>query len=506
MLKRTIENQRGQIGILKAFGYTRKEITLHYMSYALIIGFIGGILGGILGILISFKYTELYNAYFNIPGLKSGFSVTYLFMSIILALVFSLFAGYQGCKGALALEPAEAMRPPSPPLGKKVILEKISFFWNSLNVQGKMALRNMTRHPGRSIFVFLGITFTFSLMGSPWSIWDLTQRMLFDQYEKVEIYDAKISLATPLEQSQIERELMRFPGVKEVESRTEIPVTLKNKWYKKDVILMGLKNDSQLHRILDKDYNRMKIPVKGILLSERLAELLGAKVGTKLTFTSLMAKNPDKQIAIEVTGIVPQYMGLNAYMELEALQSLLEQGHIATSVMLRIDENNLALLQKKYQNSAAILNIDDKNKLLSKSKELMATNSTTIYILLIIGIITGFAIVYNSSIITVSERSRELASMMVLGMTPSEVLSVITFEQWFISIFGMLAGIPMTKLFLIGMANSTSNDVYTMPTTLSNSSIIAAFVVTAACIWVAQRAAAKKIKGLSLVDVLKARE
>ncbi|MBZ4686392.1 MAG: hypothetical protein JG764_25 [Clostridiales bacterium] len=506
MLKRMVEQQRGQIGILKAFGYTHKEILSHYMSYALTIGILGGIIGGILGIALSFPFTTLYQTYFNMPGLTSKFSPLYLVLSILLSLGFSLFAGYQGCKGILILQPAEAMRPPAPPIGKKTWLEKITIFWNMLTVQGKMAVRNMSRNKSRSIFIFLGIMFTFSLLGLTWSMNDLSQRMLFDQYEKVETYDVKVSLSNPLNQKKVSRELNHFPGVTRVEAMAEIPVTLKNKWYKKDVVLLGIPEDSTLYNILDKNYNKVDPPKNGLLISERLAKLLGAEVGTKLNVESLMIKDPDKAKQLEVVGVIPQYLGLNAYMDINSLQEFLGQGELATSFMLRMDEESIALLQNEFRKSAAVSGIDDQTERLAQTKELMASFYGMIFILALIGIITGFAIIYNSSVITLSERSHELASMMVLGMTPAEVLSVITFEQWFIGIFAMLAGIPMSQILLIGMSQSISNDVYTMPTNITASSFLIAFFVTAASIWIAQRFAGKKIQKLSLVDVLKSRE
>jgi len=506
MLKRTIENQRGQIGILKAFGYTQKEILFHYLSFALTIGLCGGILGGISGSLLAAPLTILYETFFNIPGLSSEFSYSYFLMSILLTLVFTLFAGYQGCKGILQLEPAEAMRPPAPPTGKNIFIEKISFFWNTLTVQGKMSLRSMVRHPGRTIFMFLGIMFTFALISSPWILWDITEKMMFDQYEKIETYDAKINLTAPLNQQQLEQELNRIPGVKIAESRAEIPVTLKNNWYKKDLVLLGVPANSALYNIRNSQGQKIEPPQKGILLSERLALLLNANIGTPLKLESSMAKDPTIDKTIVVKGIIPQYIGLNAYMELHSLQNLLGQGNISTTIMLRLDEQGLSALKEEYRNSTLIAGIEDKKALLQQSKELMGSFSGTIYIFLILGVIIGFAIIYNISLTTVSERNRELASMMVLGMTPQEVLSVITFEQWFISIFAMLAGIPLTKLFLVSMNHLINSDLYTMPTNLNSTGILAGFLVTITCIRIAQLAAARRIKNLSLVGALKASE
>ena len=139
----------------------------------------------------------------------------------------------------MALQPAEAMRPPALPVGRKILLEKVHFLEHADN-SGKMAVRNIIRNKGRSLFIFLGIMVSFSLAGLTWSMNDLIQMMLYDQYEKVETYDLKIILDRPLEQDQVYGELSRFPGMKSLEPMAEIPVLLKNQWLEKDVVLLGI--------------------------------------------------------------------------------------------------------------------------------------------------------------------------------------------------------------------------------------------------------------------------
>jgi len=506
MLKRMIELQRTQLGTLKAFGYTYREILFHYLSYALITGLTGGILGGLSGFALTGPYLELYRQYYNMPGLEPSFSLNYFFLSLALAAIFSLAAGYQGCKKILALEAAEAMRPAAPPIGKNVILEKAALFWQMLTVQGKMALRSMLRNKVRTGFLFIGIMFTFSLLALPWSFKVLSDVMLFDQFEKIETYDVKIPLATPLSQHHTERELSGFPGVRAVETIAEIPVTLQNSWHEKDVVLLGIRSDSSLYHIIDSTGNTVAPPEDGILISQRLANLLQASTGALLTVESPYFKKPDERRVLPVVGVIPQSVGMNAYMEIAALQDFLGQGKLATSIMVSIEEDSIPRLKEKYNDSMAINGIENRLSLLRQMQELMASSMGMIYGMFIFGIIIGFAIIYNTSVITLSERSRELASMMVLGMTPKEVLAVITFEQWFVSIFGMLAGIPLTKAFLVGMADSVGNDVFGFTPELNLEALLLALVISVLCIIIAQQMAARKLRNLSLVEVLKSRE
>jgi len=507
MLKRMIEQQRTQLGTLKAFGYTDWEILWHYMCYALIIGLIGGIAGGLGGFALTDPLLALYRQYYNMPGLKATFSPNYFLLSLLLALLFSLIAGYQGCKKLLTLQPAEAMRPVAPPSGKSIFLEKLAFFWAMLTVQGRMALRNMFRHKLRTAFLFLGIMFTFTLLALPWSFKVISEVVLFEQFEKIETYDVKVTLATPVEQKTVEQELTSFPGVRNAEALAEIPVTLNHLAREKSVNLTGINAGSNLYNILDKDGRKMDLPGDGgILITDRLAKELQASAGTLLAVRSPFFENPDRPKFLAVTAIIPQSMGLNAYMEIRSLQKLVGQGPFATSVMLSIEEQHIPELKAKYNNSKVISNIENRLSLLRKMKELMATYRNMIYSLFIFGIVIGFAIIYNTSVITLSERSRELATMMVLGMTPKEVLNVITFEQWFVSIFAMLAGIPMTKAFMVALADSMGNDLFGFPAIVNKEALIIAFIITVISILIAQLAAARKLRTLSLVEVLKSRE
>ncbi|MDW7673210.1 MAG: FtsX-like permease family protein [Bacillota bacterium] len=506
MLKRMIEQQRGQIGTLKALGYTHQEIILHYLSYAVAIAFFGAIVGSLLGILISYPFTEFYQLFFNMPDLTGNLSLNYFIISIFLSLGFGLIAGYQGCKKTLTLEPAEAMRPPAPIIGGTVLLEKITFFWHMLTVQGMMAIRNLSRNKGRSAFIFVGIMFCFAISAFTWSMNDLVQKLLFDQFEKVEVYDVKVALASPHNEKSVTRELEAFPGVNQVEGLAEIPVTLKNKWYKKDVLLLGVPDNSSLYNIIDKEYRKVAPSQHGLLLSERLAALLDVEIGSSVTVEILLPSSSSQDKELIVVGTIPQYLGINAYMELAGLQSFLQQEYLVTSLMLNMEEESIPLLQEKYLLSSSIASIDSKGEQLAMLQEMMATYGSMIYIYSVIGLIIGFAIIYTTTIITLSERSRELASMMVLGMTPREVLSVITFEQWFIGMLGMIAGIPLSKVFITALSSAISNDLFTIPTNITSSAFMQAIIVTALSIWIAQQAGARKIKELSLVEVLKASE
>lgn len=504
MLKRLVESQRGLIGTMKAFGYRKWEIFTHYMSYGLLTGLAGGFLGGLLGTMLSKYFTEMYQTYYSLPNLTAQFSMKYFLMGIIMAALFSLAASFQGVRSVLKLQPAEAMHPPVPTFVKKAWIEKVLVFWHIFNVQGRMAIRNALRNRGRTFFTFIGIVFTFAMMAAFWSMGNMADIMIMDQFTKAQKQDVKLSFYKPLALKETVRELQHLKGIKRVEPMLEVPVSLKFLNYKKDVAALGIIDNSTLYNVFDKQGNRLEIPKTGMMLSEQVAEKLNVKVGDVLQMDSIWAK--DSKINVKVEQIIPQYLGANVYLNQETLMDMLKQGDMATSILIAMDKEYISDLKDEYSTSKFVSNIEVRQEMIDKYKQLIGSAAYTLWVMAVLAIITGFAIVYNSSIISLAERKRELASLRVLGMTSKEVLEVISVEQWFVGMVGMIAGIPLAIAMNQGMAKSMSSDLYTIPSVTSLDSILMAFMGTMLAIWVAQQWVSRKVRQLDLVEVLKERE
>ena len=504
MLRRLIEQQRVSIGTLKAFGFTNREIVGHYLTYPLVIGTAGGLLGSLSGIALSFPLTSLYKQYFALPGLKSEFSVKYLVISLALALFFSVISGLRGSLDILRLEPAQAMRPPAPMTARKTWIERITWFWKSLSSQAQMGIRDLFRTPMRSLFNVLGIAVVFSLMTVSWSMQNMINLLTVVQLEQVQTYDVKLQLAQPSSTSEVKLDLAHEVGVSKVEPVLEAPATLKNGWLSKEVALMGLEKGATLYNILDKSGNHVEIPEHGILLSERLATALNVKVGDEIYVESLMRQEPlgEKGESLMVQGVVPQYVGLNAFMEEKELQRFLRQGDISTSMLVKMNPAEVGLMKSKYLNASNVASITALKDEDEKIRKMMDSYGFTTWLLAILGGITGFALIYNTSIISLSERKRELASLRVLGMTPREVLRVITSEQWALFAFGILLGIPLAYGLGISMAQAMSTDIFSLPAALPPVALLGAAAGTAFSVLVAQSRAYYKIKSLPYVEIL----
>ncbi len=504
LLKRMVEQQRGQIGILKALGYSSREILFHYISYALIIGALGGILGSLLGFWLSYPLMTMYKTFFNLPGLTGCFSFSYLVLGVLFSTGFGVLAGYFGSKEVLKLQPSEAMRPPAPPPAKQTLLEGLRLYWDNLTVQGKMATRNAFRNLGRSFFTLIGVMFAFSLIATTGYFLSITDVLIMDQFTKVQTHDVKVVFAAPTDSEAARLELSHLPGVNRFEAYLEVPATISQSWYEKDTMILGLEADSEMYSLLTRNGVKVPLPPEGMVLSQNLAERLQAKIGSRLEIESPYAE--DSPVYSEVVDIVPQYLGSNAYMDIDALGRLLGQGRISTAALLSVEEGAFPALKDRYREAQGVFSVEEKGSMLNKFTELMESYSFTYWILALFGMFTGFAVIYNSGIVSLSERRRELASLRVMGMTPPEVLQVLSFEQWFISLFGILAGVPMTMLFLQGMASAMDNDLFTFPVMFELQPFILGTVGTVASIWLTLRVIFRKIRRLSMVEALKERD
>ncbi|TYQ18004.1 UNVERIFIED_CONTAM: putative ABC transport system permease protein [Acetivibrio alkalicellulosi] len=504
MLKRMVEHQRMQIGTLKASGYSSVQILKHYVSYSIVIGTIGGIVGGVLGFIISDVMMMMYQDIYTLPNLESEFSLFYFFMGILISIVFSSIAGILGAKGVLKLEPAESMRPPAPVSGKKVMLEKVKIFWNALTVQGKMAVRNIFRSKGRSLFTCMGIAFAFSLMAAMFSFVNMFDVIIMDTFEYVQKYDMKVTFFPPQNATPIIRELGTISDIDLAEPMWEVPVTLINEYRKNDTIILGLNSNSDLYHVVDEKKQRVMLLEGGIILAEPLAKKLNAKIGDTLDIKTPFTQKDDLQI--RVANIVPQYIGTNGFMILEDLNALLGHRDAANSVLLRLPQESVREIKGALNESKIVTSIEEIHQTKEKYADLLEQAFIMLYVMSLMAVLTGFAIIYNSGLISFSERERELASLRVMGMSNGEVMEVLSFEQIFLGVVGIIIGIPLTYFYNYILSESFETDLYNFPMVVKPDVFLYALVGTLSAIFLAYLSIRKRVRNLSMVEVLKERE
>lgn len=506
MLRRLVELQRGQIGILKAFGFSDLQILNHYIVYVAIMAFIGAFIGAVIGTYISNLLMVLYEQFFNMPFILGKSSLKYMGLSLIMALVFSVITGFFGAKEAISLPPSEAMRPKGPrEFSKKLNIENSKIIMNSLNLTGKIGLRNLGRNKSRGFFIAMGVAFTVSICAVPWTMTGTVYPMIYDRYDYVERYDLKIKLNSFRDSKLIINEISD-DDIKKSEPLIELPVVFRKDNLKKESIIVGIDFSGSLYTPV----NDKKIPIYlndgELAITPNIAEAISANIGDYIYIKSPYFKDSEDEKKLLVSHIEPQLMGSNGYMRIEDIASILGNKNIANGIIISAENENLLAIKDKYIESPYVESLNTTDSLISMMEEMMGMMIVQIIYLGVVAIVTGFAIIYNSTITIISEREREMTSMMVIGMSEKEVFDIVSFEQWMLSFLGMILAIPLTKLMLVGIVNLVDTDMYSMPSKFDFRFYFIAVIISILSIIMGQLAAYRKIKKLNLVDALKSNE
>lgn len=508
MIKRIIEQQRGQIGILKAFGYSDFDVGFHYASYCLLIGIAGGVIGGILGIYFYELMISLYRDLFNMRFFTARPIPEYFVKGLLLSCAFSVATGIYCSMKAVRILPSEAMRAEAPKGGKKAIIESLPFFSLIFSSKGKMSVRNIFRNGRRSLFIVLGLSLAFAVSILPWTMLSLFDSMVFDRYTYTEKYDVKIFLNGLHSKTAAENALRSFPGVLDRHGIAEIPTTLSRHGVRQDVSVVGISSENRLYTLVDE--KKRPVPVKkgGIILSELLADKLGAEVGDPIEIKSPYARYKEDSHTLYVSSIIRQGIGMNGYMDIDFLSEVLGYSSPICSALLLGTENEetLDLLRERYEDSEHIMNIQAKDEAIGQILSRMDLMYSAMYFMALIASVMSFSIIYNTFVVILLERQREFSTLMVLGMEDREVLSILSLEQWMTGIAGMIAGAPIAKAMILIMSRELSTDSFTMPTDMSFHAVLIASLLMCVSILAAQLLASKKIYTVDIVEVLKSGE
>ncbi len=507
MIKRIITQQRVQIGVLKAFGYSDFKVGVHYASYCILLGLIGGILGGLISPFIAEKFLNIYKDMFNMEFIIKYSYGTYFIAGILLSTIFCAIIGIRVSKQAMKTQPAEAMRQEVPVGGKKSFLERLKLFDFIFSSTGKMAIRNIVRNRKRSIFIVIGLSLSFAITIMPWSLLFMLDSMIFDRYTYVEKYDAKVVTERLLEYRSVEHEVSKLPGINLSEAHLVIPSRINHKGIEEDVSIIGVKPDSKLYQVVDENNKPINISKTGILFSERIADKLGIKVGDKVLFSSPYSKHKDDDREVVVTAIISQTVGMNGYMNIDYLSSTLGYNTVCNNVLVDTDdEEDVNNLSDKYQDSKEVKGVVSKQSTIEQTLVRMDGMYGSIYGMAIIAMIMSFAIVYNIYLVVILERKREFATLLVLGMRERNVLNIVALEQRLLALLGIIIGLPVAKGMLISMSKGLSTDMFSMPSTLNPLAVLISVALMAISIYLAKLLASKKIHTIDLVEALKSGE
>ena len=503
VLSRQIATQREQIAALKALGYDNQAIGLHYLQMVMVIVALGVLIGLGLGALLGHWFVGIYADVFRFPELYYRVRPALILTAVGVALLASVLATLNAIQATVRLAPAEAMRPPAPGIYRPMLIERMGLrHWLSPAV--RMILRTMERRLLRTALTILGISVAMAIVitGAFWR--DSIAVLMDTQFNRVLRGDVTVIL-TEASPAAIQHELARLPYVNAVEGTRSVAVRLVNANHHWRGSIQGKASAPQLQRIISLQQQVLAVPQDGLLLTDRLADRLQVQVGDNVR-VELMEGRLDV-LALPVAGIVPEMMGMNAYIERRVLNRLLREGDVVNQLTLAVDRGHDEELLNRLKELPRVGAAISKSVMLRNIEEVTARNVLVFSaILTLFATVIAIGVVYNNARIALAERAWELASLRVLGFTRGEVsgflLGELAIEIALATPLGMLLGYLLASM-IVGLIKT---DEFYFPFAIAPPtyafaalSVLAAGVVSALIV-------RRRVDTLDLVGVLKTRE
>lgn len=499
MLGRMVKKDRIKIGVMKAIGYSNRQILVHYVKYALAAGIGGGALGSALGLAMAGGMTKLYLEFFNIPLLQINFNLLYVGVAMGLSATFCVIAGIIGARGILKISPADSMREEAPKKGRRIALERVTFLWKRLTFSNKLVLKNTFRKKRRALFVMTGIMVTYAMMLFTTSMPTAVDQLTTQHFREFQKMDYSVAFYAPVDKRAV-YDLGHVIEAEYMEGKLEYPFELLNGNHKKAVPIIGLAKNTRFYSFRDMDGNSLPVPEEGILLSENLAKAIRVDAGDTVVIHTYLPNRDD--VSVTVQGVIKQSLGMNAYMNLDRMGSLLLEPGIINGVYLDTKD---AKLYEKIIRLSNVATVMSSQELMDVYLEYMKTIILTIGVMVVFSGILGFSIVYNTTIISIGERELEFSSLRVLGFSKLELFVMLLKETGLISTLGILLGIPLGIAFAQASSAAFSTDLYTLDLTPTMGSSVAAAAFTLLFIVLAQAMTYRKLTHLDFLQALKNR-
>lgn len=503
VMSRIIRTQREQVAVLKAFGYTNRDIAMHYGMLTGFIVLLGWGVGVALGAWAASGLAAIYTEYFRFPEMRFRLQAWVMLLALAVAGVAALLGTGRAVWKAVSMPPAEAMRPAPPPRFRRGRLER-SVLGKLLNPSTRIIFRNLARHPVKAALSVAGIGMSAGLLMMGAYQLDAVDHMIDTQYRLVQRMDVQLTFGNPTP-ARVSAELRHQPGVMAVETYRSVPVRLIAGHRRYSTAILGLEAEPQLRQLLDGDQRPQRLPPQGLLLTDYLAADLGLVVGDLVDVEVLEGHR--RVIAIPLAGVVDEPIGVSAYMERSALNRIMREGPAVSGAWLLVDRDHEKALFDSLWTLPGVASIGMISEAERGIREYMGdtVQMFAIIFVLLAGSI-AFAVVYNNARITFAERARELATLEVLGYSRLEVSWILVGEIALVTLLALPVGWLVGAGFCWAINQAFSIDLFRIPLVITPR----AYGVAAAGVLVASVLAAllmvRRIGSLDKVAVLKAVE
>lgn len=503
VLARLVGTQRGIVAVLKAFGYSDREVASHYRGFALVIVAIGSVAGVLLGSWFGRVLVDLYQDYFRYPALEYRVAPQYVALAVGVSVLAAVGGSRRAVRAAASLPPAAAMRPEPPPTYRPTLLERTGI-GRLLSPRGRMVLREIGRRPTRTAISVVAIAFSMAILVMSGALVDGVYALLDVQFSLVQREDLAVSFDRAIP-SRVRHELASLRGVHRVELTRTAPARLIVGHRTQQVAVEGRAPDAELRRLLGADLRPVPLPPSGMLLTRWLADTLGVRAGDSVLVQFL--EDERRLTSVLVAGITDEPVGGGAVMHHDALARLLDEQPAATGALLRVDAARSDSIIAWLEQAPRVVSVgqravwvrqfrEEYTALLLQSAVMLATFSAVIAV----------GVVYNGARIALAERARDLGVLRVLGFRRGEVAFLFLAEMGVQVVLAIPLGALIGYGFAQLIARSISTTAFRVPAVVEGPTLVAAALVVLLSGLASALLVRRRLDRLDMVQVLKAPE
>lgn len=503
VMGRIVTLERSEIGLLKALGYSDVEICIHYLMLAGLIAVAGIGIGWAAGTWLARGLAELYAGFFDFPFVIFRIPLWIYGLAGVLAVATTTLGAARSALMAARLAPAIAMQPPAPPKFRQTWMDR-AMARARLSQPTVMILRSLTRWPMRSALTSLGLSMAVAAVMTASFMTDGLDYIIDSAFYKSNRQHAMLLFSQDVPVSALQ-EVARLPGVRQVEGQQIHAAILRHRHHEKRVAIEARMPAPDLSRVVSLDGATLDAPPGGILLSERLAAQLDLVAGDVVSAEFLSGKRGTFDLT--VTGVVPQYFGLGAYVDHAYLNRLFRQAPRISTANVTVDEariDDLHAAIKDIPKLTGTIMMTQTRRSFQDTIRQNVTIMTTVYVTIAVLISVGVG--YNSARIQLSERARELASLRILGFGRAQVSYILVGELMLLAVLAQPMGWLLGRLFTGLMVQGFSSDLYSLPLILRPATFSFASLVVLTATFVAAMMVRRRLDRMDLVVVMKTRE
>ncbi len=503
VLGRLITLQRPEIATLKAVGYGNGAVRAHYASLVAVVLLPASLLGIAGGYWLGHVMLGLYASVFRLPGVRFDPSLALLAAAILISGIAALAGALIAVRSAVRLPPAEAMQPPAPAVYHRTLLERLRLS-KLAGPTAMMVLREIERRPVRTLLSSLGIASALALLVLGRFALDSVEDYIEGSLRREQRQDIAVTFDRPVSPRAL-RELAALPGVRQVEGLRGIAARVRYEHRARDVVLVGLPAGGTLRRVVDKGRGALTVPPDGMLITKKLGEVLGLRIGDRPEVEIREGARP--VVRPVVAGFVDESMGLQLYVREDVVARLEGDLGALGSAMLTVDPLKAAAVKERLRRMPRVIDVSEISADVGRLRDMQASiEDVRTIICVALAAMVIFGVIYNNARIALATRARELGSLRVLGFSAHEI-------AW-ILIGGMLAELAIATPIGLWLGHSWAHlmmltadqeqyrwPVYVAPSTYLLATVVGALAAAASALWVR-----RNVDRLDLIGVLKTRE